>query len=979
MHRTSGADKLNCGWATLLPDIKRRRGQVVGRVSLDLRCLDCRAPTCRAFTDSVPDIIQLSGYPTAKVLSYASYGRLAMAKKTDSPNRRSLVIVESPAKAKTIGKYLGKGFVVEASIGHVRDLPDGAKQVPQEFKGEPWAYLGVNINDDFTPIYIVPPGKKPQVAKLKSLLKDASALYLATDEDREGEAISWHLCELLKPKVPVHRLVFHEITEEAIRDALAHPRSIDQGLVKAQETRRILDRLYGYDVSQLLWKKVGRGLSAGRVQSVAVRLIVERERDRRAFVSASYWDLIGSFATDKKEPIQATVVSVDGRRLPSGKDFDSATGRIKDPDLMLLDEAGARSLADRLRTAKFGITSVEDKPFVMRPSPPFTTSTMQQEANRKLGFTARRTMNAAQSLYENGHITYMRTDSTNLAQVAIAAARDLVRSAYGSEYLPEEPRLYRSTVKNAQEAHEAIRPAGHPFEMPETLRSQLGSDEFRLFELIWKRTVASQMTDARCRRITISIEGGGAVFQVSGKTIEFAGYLRAYVEGSDNPEAELADRETLLPLVHPGDPVACEDLASVSHATQPPARYSEASLTRKLEEMGIGRPSTYASIIDTIQKREYVFKKGNALVPSWVAFSVTRLLEEHLAALVDYHFTAQMEDDLDSISRREAEHVAYLRKFYFGNGTPGLRDQLEIKVKEIDPRVLSRFTLGTPPGAEEIVLRVGKFGPFLEQGERRASIPNGLAPDELTLAKAVELLEQGSRDNEPLGVCPDTQKSVFLKQGRFGPYVQLGVAVEDEKPKNASLLRGMLPTEVTLEVALRLLSLPRDLGPNPQSQEAVIAANGKFGPYVKCGSETRSLPAEISPLDVTLDQAMQLLAQPKLRGRRQSAPREPLKVFDVSPVTQQPIRLLDGRYGPYVTDGVTNASVPKGTNPNELTFEQTLHLLADRAAKAPPEKRAKKITRSGKPAPKKGPSKKPATGKSTTKKTRPTKNKASPA
>jgi DNA topoisomerase-1 len=888
-----------------------------------------------------------------------------MAKKSGRSSGKSLVIVESPAKARTIGKYLGSGYAVEASIGHIRDLPSGSKEVPEKYKKEDWAYLGVNVHDRFTPVYIIPDKKRQQVTKLRQALAEAKDLYLATDEDREGEAISWHLCEVLKPKVPVKRLVFHEITKEAIQEALANPRDIDEALVRAQEARRILDRLYGYDVSQLLWKKVGRGLSAGRVQSVAVRLIVERERERIAFRSATYWDLEGRFATQENAEFAATLVSVEGRRIPVGKDFDSTTGTLKDPALLLLNEQEARELAARLRQESFRVVSVESKPYRESPSPPFTTSTMQQEANRKLGFTARRTMTAAQSLYENGHITYMRTDSTNLAKVAIDAARALVRSEYGEPYLPETPRVYETRVKNAQEAHEAIRPAGHPFELPETLRDKLRPDEYKLFELIWKRTIASQMTDARGSRTTILLEGGGATFRVSGKTIEFAGFLRAYVEGSDNPQAELADRETLLPSVEPGNSVLVRDMIPLDHTTQPPARYTEASLTRKLEEMGIGRPSTYASIIETIQYRDYVFRKGNALVPTWIAFAVTRLLEQHLAALVDYQFTAQMEDFLDSISRRESEHIDYLQRFYFGNGKIGLREQVDTKTKEIDPRLMSRFTIGQPTSGErteEVVLRVGKFGPFLEQGDRKASVPTDLPPDELTLEKALELLDRGQAAEEPLGYCPETKKPIFLKTGRYGPYVQRGTAADEERPKFASLLPNMLPPDVTLELALRLLTLPRTLGEHPENGEAVVAHNGRFGPYIKCGAETRSLPKEISLLDVTLEQALALLAQPKVRGRGRGAPREPLKTFPESPVTKQPIKLFDGRYGLYVTDGETNASLPKGTPPEELTLETALHLLAERAALGG-SKPKKKTARRAKSAAAKPAAAKPAAAK----------------
>ncbi|MCP5119505.1 MAG: type I DNA topoisomerase, partial [bacterium] len=656
-----------------------------------------------------------------------------MAKKATAKSGKALVIVESPAKARTIGRFLGRNFTVEASIGHIRDLPQGAKEVPEKYKGQPWAYLGVNIDDDFKPVYIVPAGKKQQVTKLRKAMRESDDLYLATDEDREGEAISWHLCEVLKPKVPVHRLVFHEITQEASQEALENPRTIDEWLVRAQETRRILDRLYGYDVSQLLWKKVGPGLSAGRVQSVAVRFIVDRERERMAFVPATYWDLEANFATSNNEQFRATLVSVEGRKIPTGKDFDSKTGKLKNDSMALLDETAAAGLLERLRQADFRVTNIEVRPYTERPKAPFTTSTLQQEANRKLGFTARRTMNAAQSLYENGHITYMRTDSTTLAKVATDAARDLVKAEYGTEYVSAEPRIYKSKVKNAQEAHEAIRPAGHPFELPSAIKGELSPDEFRLFELIWKRTIASQMADARKRRIVISVTGAGAQFQATGTSIEFEGFLRAYVEGSDDPNAELADKEVLLPHVDTDEAVDCRNLESKPHTTQPPARYTEASLTRTLEERGIGRPSTYATIIETIQARNYVFKKGGALVPSWVAFSVIRLMEEHLPTLVNYEFTAEMEDFLDSISRHEGGHLAYLRNFYFGDGDAGLRKKLDEKVEEIDPRQMSRFKISDPPAGvpqDEIWLRVGKYGPFLEQGERRASVPEDLPPDE---------------------------------------------------------------------------------------------------------------------------------------------------------------------------------------------------------------------------------------------------------
>jgi DNA topoisomerase I len=900
-----------------------------------------------------------------------------MAKKPAGKSGKSLVIVESPAKARTISKFLGKDFTVEASIGHVRDLPEGKKQIPAQFRDEDWAYLGVNVEGDFEPVYIVPPGKNQQVRKLRDLVKGASTLYLATDEDREGEAISWHLCELLKPKVPVHRLVFHEITQEAIQDALNHLREIDTDLVRAQETRRIVDRLYGYDVSPLLWRKLGRRLSAGRVQSVAVRLIVDRERERMRFVSATYWDLLGTFARrgGHQDAFQAELVSVDGRRIPATRDFDSTTGRLKDAKLLLLDEPAVTRLADELAACEFRVTNLEEKPYTSRPYPPFTTSTLQQEANRKLGFTARRTMQAAQSLYENGHITYMRTDSTNLAKVAIDAARELVAAQYGGEYLPSEPRLYQTKVKNAQEAHEAIRPAGHPFDFPDALRSELREDEFRLYDLIWKRTVACQMADCRGRRTTLTLEGGGAVFQVSGKIIDFPGYLRAYVEGSDDPQAELAERDAVLPSVAVGDLLDCRGMEAKSHTTQPPARYTEATLTKTLEERGIGRPSTFASIIDTILAREYVVKRGNALVPTWVAFAVSQLLESHLPALVDYQFTARMEDDLDAISRGESGHVDYLKAFYYGNEEPGLKKQLEHKLEEIDIRKVSRVPIGTPeingqPG-EPIFVRVGRYGPFLEQGERRASLPAEMAPDEVTIPVALELLDRSAQTEAPLGMCPETGLPVYLKVGRFGPYIQRGTP-EDEGKKNASLLKGMKPEDVDLPCALRLLSLPRTVGNHPESGLPIVAQNGRFGPYIKCGDDTRSLPADLSPLDVTLDQSLALLAQPKAARRGFGAPREPLKTFEPSPATKQPIQLFDGRYGLYVTDGETNASLPKGESADTLTHEQAVALLAARAAMGPSKKAARRGSgrKSARPSTKGSDSINGANGDRPTKKTR---------
>jgi DNA topoisomerase I len=880
--------------------------------------------------------------------------------------KKSLVIVESPAKARTISKYLGSGFQVEASIGHIRDLPHGAAEIPAELKSESWASLGVNVEAGFEPLYIVPPDKKKHVSFLKAALKDAKDLYLATDEDREGEAISWHLQEVLKPKVPVHRMVFHEITKEAIQAALTSTRQIDTGLVKAQETRRILDRLYGYDISPLLWKKVRPKLSAGRVQSVAVRLIVQRERERMAFRSATYFDLDANLETSKKEKFTASLMSVGERRIPSGKDFDSATGQLKDKNYLQLDAVSAESLRKRLEKATFKVTSAEVKPYTEKPKAPFTTSTMQQEANRKLGMTAKDAMRAAQSLYENGYITYMRTDSTTLSKEAVDAARELVRSQYGEAFLYPTNRTYVTKVKNAQEAHEAIRPAGHPFQLPEKIRSELSYDQFRLFELIWKRTIASQMADARKRRVVVTIEADDAIFQATGTSIEFEGFLRAYVEGSDDPAAELAEKEKLLPDMKPSDLLKALGLDSVSHTTQPPARFTEASLTQGLEERGIGRPSTYASIIDTVLKREYVFKKGNALVPSWTAFAVIRLLEEHFTSLVDYQFTAEMEDYLDQISRNERENLGYLQEFYFGDdnvgekaagpgekvapGGIGLKPLLALKVAEIDPRIACTYPLGSSDASDESLMvnvRVGRYGPYVEQGERRASISDEMPPDEMNLEAALALLAKQELGEQPLGMHPETNKPIYIKQGRFGAYVQMGDA-DDEEKKNASLLKGMSVETLELAMAVKLLSLPRTLGNHPENGEPIIATQGKFGPYIKNGSESRSL-GELNLLEITLEQALALLAQPKALGRGRAAAAPPLKEFEVSPVTGNKIVLRDGKFGLYVNDGETNASLPKDMSGEELTFAQALDLLSARAAaggskkkKKSPKKAAKK-------------------------------------
>ncbi len=877
------------------------------------------------------------------------------AQPSSAASGKALVIVESPAKARTISKFLGKDFVIEASIGHVRDLPENKRQLPKQYRSEPWAYLGVNVQQDFEPVYVISPDKRQQVKKLKELLKGAKALYLATDEDREGEAISWHLKEVLQPKVPVHRMVFHEITREAIQQALKNPRGIDESLVRAQETRRILDRLYGYDVSPLLWRKLG-GLarSAGRVQSVAVRLIVDRERQRMRFRPVEYWDLLARLAPQKQPQalLEAVSTEVQGQRLAGGKDFDPDSGQLKNPQLLHLKRDQAQALAQALQKAQFRVIEVQRKPFTTKPAPPFTTSTLQQEANRKLRFSAQKTMQLAQNLYQNGYITYMRTDSTSLSQEAIQAARELVVEQYGPEYLPPEPRQYITKVKNAQEAHEAIRPAGTPFRMPEEIRHELSEDEYKLFELIWKRTVASQMQDARGWRTWIVVEatteeGQRVRFEARGKTIEFPGYLRAYVEGADDPEAELADQEKLLPEVNPGELLHLEELQPRAHTTQPPPRYTDATLTRTLEAMGIGRPSTYATIIQTILDRKYVVRRGNTLVPTWIAIAVTQLLEKHFPELVDYQFTARMEDYLDAISRGEAEHVEYLRAFYFGDEKArikGLKQLIESKLDEIDVREVNRILIGKPehgPHQEEIYVRIGRYGPFLEQGKRRATVPENLAPDELTVEKALELLDQAHAGGKLLGQDPQTGKEVWLKQGRFGPYVQLGQD-DDPEGKRTSLLRGMKPEDVDLETALKLLALPRTLGQDPESGQEVVLHNGRFGPYIKCGQETRSIPRDIAPLEITLEQALELLRQPKGKAAR-SRGSQTLRSLGRSPSGAE-ILLRKGPYGHYVTDGKINAGLPSGMVPEQVDLPTALNLLEQAAQR--PQRRRRRTRRS---------------------------------
>ncbi|MCQ9134556.1 type I DNA topoisomerase [Streptomyces hilarionis] len=910
---------------------------------------------------------------------------------------RRLVIVESPAKAKTIKGYLGPGYIVEASVGHIRDLPNGAAEVPDQYTGEV-RRLGVDVEHDFQPIYVVNADKKAQVKKLKDLLKESDELFLATDEDREGEAIAWHLQEVLKPKIPVKRMVFHEITKDAIRAAVANPRQLNQKLVDAQETRRILDRLYGYEVSPVLWKKVMPRLSAGRVQSVATRLVVERERERIAFRSAEYWDLTGTFATgragDSSDPssLVARLQAVDGRRVAQGRDFDSL-GQLKSANTLHLDEADARALAAALENTRFAVRSVESKPYRRSPYAPFRTTTLQQEASRKLGFGAKATMQVAQKLYENGFITYMRTDSTTLSDTAVSAARAQVTQLYGADYLPAQPRTYAGKVKNAQEAHEAIRPSGDRFRTP--AETGLSGDQFRLYELIWKRTVASQMKDAIGNSVTVKIAGAAAdgrdvEFSASGKTITFHGFLKAYVEGADDPNAELDDRERRLPQVAEGDALSAEEITVDGHATKPPARYTEASLVKELEEREIGRPSTYASIIGTILDRGYVFKKGTALVPSFLSFAVVNLLEKHFGRLVDYDFTARMEDDLDRIARGEARAVPWLKRFYFGEGTGtveggaadagngdgdhlgGLKE-LVTDLGAIDAREVSSFPVG-----DGIVLRVGRYGPYIERGEKdaeghqRADIPEDLAPDELSVEFAEELLAKPSGDFE-LGADPESGHQIIARDGRYGPYVT-EVLPEGTpktgknavKPRTASLFKSMSLDTVTLADALKLMSLPRVVGADAEGVE-ITAQNGRYGPYLKKGTDSRSLQTEDQLFTITLEEALEIYSQPKQRGRAAAKP--PLKELGTDPVSEKPVVVKDGRFGPYVTDGETNATLRSGDSVEEITPERGYELLAEKRAKAPAKKTAKKAPAKKATAKKAAPAKKTAAKKATAKTT----------
>ncbi len=850
--------------------------------------------------------------------------------------KRKLVIVESPAKAKTIAGYLGPGFDVASSVGHIRDLPERAADIPAKYKKEPWSRLGVDVEHDFEPLYVLDKGKKDRVTELKRKLKGADEVYLATDEDREGEAIAWHLCEVLQPKVPVRRMVFHEITHDAIQRALGETRDIDERLVDAQETRRILDRLYGYEVSPVLWKKITQGLSAGRVQSVATRLVVERERERMKFVAAEYWDIAGTFAPGS---FVARLVQLDGKRVAQGRDF-TRQGTLRVADLVTLDERRARALADALEGQPFAVRSVEEKPYSRRPAAPFMTSSLQQEASRKLRYTAQTTMRVAQRLYENGYITYMRTDSTTLSEAALTAARAQAGELYGREYVPDAPRRYDRKVKNAQEAHEAIRPAGDRFRTPQEVKRELSRDEFALYELIWKRTVASQMKDAVGQTVSVRLgtrsrDGEDAEFGASGTVITFRGFLAAYEEGRDEDSAPAADGdENRLPKLTEGDALTAEELRPEGHSTTPPPRYTEATLVRALEERGIGRPSTYASIIGTILDRGYVFKKGTALVPSFLAFAVVALLEQHFTQLVDYDFTARMEDDLDRIAEGDEKRVAWLRRFYYGaDAADGLHDLVTHQLGQIDAREINTIEIG-----DGIALRIGRYGPFLERGTDRVSIPDDTAPDELTVEKARELLENAGGDERRLGVNPETGREVIARSGRFGPYVAELPAEGDEKgkPRTSSLFKSMSLEALTLDDALRLLSLPRILGSAPDGEE-VTAQNGRFGAYIQKGKETRSLESEEQLFDISLEDALALLAKPKERRRGGAA--EPLKTLGADPATDKPITVRSGRFGPYVTDGETNASLRRSDDPETVTLERAVELLAERRAKGPSKPR----------------------------------------
>ncbi|MDT7632161.1 MAG: topoisomerase [Pseudonocardiales bacterium] len=933
-------------------------------------------------TDAEVAAARTSGGSARKKSTGSSNGTGASSSNGNGAATRRLVIVESPAKARKIASYLGANYVVESSRGHIRDLPRGAADVPAKYKGESWARLGVNVDNEFEPLYVVTPEKRATVTELKDALKNVDELLLATDGDREGEAIAWHLLETLKPKVPVSRMVFHEITEPAILAAAANPRELDHDLVDAQETRRILDRLYGYEVSPVLWKKVMPKLSAGRVQSVATRIIVQRERERMAFVSAGYWDIAAVLGTDPSaakdetgpRTFGAKLVSVDGTKVATGRDF-GPDGQLKGT-AVALDEASARRLAEALDGRDFTVDSVESKPYTRRPYAPFMTSTLQQEAGRKLRFTSERTMRSAQRLYENGYITYMRTDSTTLSDTAISAARTQARELYGDAYVADKPRQYTRKVKNAQEAHEAIRPAGESFRTPGQIAREVDGDDFRLYELIWQRTVASQMADARGTTVSVRVSGSAVtgeecIFATSGRTITFAGFLKAYVETVDDQAGgEADDAESRLPQLTEGQALTAEELNPEGHSTNPPARYTEASLVKALEELGIGRPSTYSSIIKTVQDRGYVWKKGSALVPSWVAFAVIGLLERHFGRLVDYNFTAAMEDELDSIASGSQHRTDWLSGFYFGsepaangsgdtNGSAadrsvarsgGLKKLVGVNLEEIDAREINAIPLFSDSEGREVVVRVGRYGPYLERivdgTSQRANLSDELPPDELTPEIAEELFSV-PQEGRSLGADPVTGHEIVAKEGRYGPYVTELLPEPPEgtpkaklpKPRTGSLFKSMALDAVTLQDALKLLSLPRVVGTDPESGDEITAQNGRYGPYLKKGTDSRSLANEDQLFTVELDEALKIYSQPKQRGRGAASSTPPLRELGTDPVSGKPMVIKDGRFGPYVTEGETNASLRKGDEVESLTDERAAELLAERRAKGTAPKR----------------------------------------
>jgi len=876
---------------------------------------------------------------------------------------KPLVIVESPAKAKTIARLLGSGYVVESSIGHIRDLPRSAAEVPAAYKSEPWSRLGVDVDNDFKPLYVVAHEKQGQVRKLRALLREANELYLATDEDREGESIAWHLLEVLSPRVPVKRMVFHEITRSAIEHAINHPRQLDRRLVDAQEARRILDRLYGYELSPVLWRKVMQGLSAGRVQSVATRIVVERERERMRFRSGAWWSLTGSFATMAGEPITAALTALGGRPVAEGSDFTSSGELVQEDGAVLLEAGTSSELAASLEGASFSVAALETKAYRRSPSAPFITSTLQQEAARKLGFSAQRTMQVAQRLYEQGRITYMRTDSTMLSATAVAAARAQAKQLYGAASVPDRPRRYARRVKNAQEAHEAIRPAGDHFQLPDVIATSIGADGRRLYELIWQRTIASQMIDATGLTARLRIVGATtaptavvpagtvAEFAASGTVITSPGFLRVYRESEDDVDDARRDDEVRLPAVESGMPLALESFVTEEHSTKPPARYTEASLVKRLEDLGVGRPSTYASILQTIQDRGYVRKRGNALVPAFLAFAVVGLLETYFPSLVDYNFTAAMEDDLDEIAAGAEQTIPWLERFYFGDeraagavgapvraatleGGQGLKQAVVRHLETIDAREVNSIPLGTDGDGTPVVVRVGRFGPYLQRGEDRASIPEDLAPDELSLERALELIAMPSKDRE-LGVDPDTGLVVSVRTGRFGPYVQLGgTGAKGEKPPRASLFKSMTPGTLTLEEGLELLHLPRVVGVDPVTGDEIAARNGRYGPYLQRGKDSRSLESEEQLLQIGLDAALELFARPKER-RFTRASATPGRELGPDPESGSPVVLRHGRFGHYVTDGTVNASLRRGDDPDAMTLDRAAELLAARRLAGP--------------------------------------------